>query len=209
MTSVNVFPDEVPLAVFDFCMDEDPEAWHTLVHVCQRWRCVVFGSPRRLNLRLFCTPGTPKDTLDVWPPFPLLIWAHDCITEDMDNMIALLEKSDRVCQINLMGIPTSHYLERLLEGMQKPLPELTDLTLWSLNYATMSVVPDSFLGGYAPRLRELSLDRVPFPGLPELLLSVTNLVSLHLLNIPYSGYISPEAMLTALSTSTNLRSLHL
>ena len=118
----------------------------------------------------------------------------------MDNMIALLEQSDRVCQINLMGIPTLRYFERLLEGMQKPLPELTDLTLWSLNYATMSVVPDSFLGGYAPRLRELSLDRVPFPGLPKLILSATNLVSLHLLSIPNSGYILPEAMLTALSS---------
>ena len=209
MTLVKVLLDEVLLEVFDFCADENPEAWQTLVHVCQRWRCIIFGSPRRLNVRLFCTPGTPRNTLDVWPPFPLLIWAHDCITEDMDNMIALLEKSDRVCQINLMGIPTPQYLERLLEGMQKPLPELTDLTLWSLNYEIMSAIPDSFLSGYAPRLRELSLECIPFPGLPKLLLSATNLFSLHLLDIPYSGYISPEAMLTALSTSTNLRSLHL
>ena len=27
--------------------------WHTLVHVCKRWRSVVFSSPRRLDLRLF------------------------------------------------------------------------------------------------------------------------------------------------------------
>ncbi len=28
-------------------------------HVCQKWRSVVFGSPRRLNLRLLCTKRTP------------------------------------------------------------------------------------------------------------------------------------------------------
>jgi hypothetical protein len=43
------------------------EEWQSLVHVCRRWRSLVLGSPRRLNLRLYCTPETPaKDTLDVW-----------------------------------------------------------------------------------------------------------------------------------------------
>jgi hypothetical protein len=28
------------------------QAWHTLVHVCRKWRTVVLGSPRRLDLRL-------------------------------------------------------------------------------------------------------------------------------------------------------------
>src|SRR5260221_5208216 len=47
------------------------ESWQLLVHVCRRWRSLVFGSPRRLNLRLFCTPETPaKDTLAVWPALP-------------------------------------------------------------------------------------------------------------------------------------------
>lgn len=46
----------------------------------------------------------------------------------------------------------------------------------------------SFLGGSAPpRLRELW---IPFPGLPNLLSSATDLVALHLLNIPHFGYIS-------------------
>ena len=211
MISVNVFPDDVLLAVFDFFVDEDPDAWHSLVHVCQRWRCVVFGSPRRLNLQLFCTPGTPRITLDVWPSLPIAIWAHDCVIEDLDNMVALLDPSDRVCQINLMSIPTSQYLERLLEGMQKPLPGLKNLALWWNPFVTtpVPVVPDSFLSGYAPCLRDLSLNRIPFPGLPKLLLSATDLVSLHLLGIPHSGYISPEAMVASLSTSTNLRSLYL
>ena len=69
------------------------------------------------------------------------------------------------------------------------------------------IVPDSFLGGSAPHLRSLVLDGIPFPDLPKLLLSATHLVYLHLYNIPHSGYISPDAVVTALSTLTNLNSL--
>jgi hypothetical protein len=70
--SIDTLPDDVLLAIFDFCADEDRnskkgiEGWQSLVHVCQRWRGVVFGSPRRLNLRLVATNRTPvRDTLDV------------------------------------------------------------------------------------------------------------------------------------------------
>jgi hypothetical protein len=89
-----MLPDDVLLGLFDFYADEDVdedfepslrvkakqkqkqriEAWITLAHVCRRWRSVVFQSPRRLNLRLLCTTKTPaRDTLDVWPPLPLII----------------------------------------------------------------------------------------------------------------------------------------
>src|SRR6266851_1810857 len=49
----------------------------------------------------------------------------------------------------------------------------------------------------------------PFPALPKLLLSTNDLVTLHLHDIPRSGYISPEAMVTALSTLTSLEILDL
>jgi hypothetical protein len=66
------------------------------------------------------------------------------------------------------------------------------------------VIPDSFLGGSAPRLQFLDLNRVPFPGLPNLLLSATQLVRLNLHRIPYSEYISPEAMVAPISMLSNL-----
>jgi hypothetical protein len=41
-------------------------------------------------------------------------------------------------------------------------------------------LPDGFLGGYAPNLKALELSYIPFPALPNLLLSATDLVNLAL-----------------------------
>ena len=77
--------DDVLLMIFDFYVIDGPhqrenpekqriEQWITLAHVCRRWRTVIFQSSRRLNLRLLCGPNTPvRDTLDNWPPLPLII----------------------------------------------------------------------------------------------------------------------------------------
>ena len=92
--------------------------------------------------------------------------------------------------------------------MRVPFPELTFLRLW-LGDETVSALPDSFLGGSAPRLEYLWLRRVPFPGLPKLLLSATHLTILHLEFIPRLGYFSPEEMATALSMLTRLTRLWL
>jgi hypothetical protein len=210
MIPIDTLPDEILLTIFGFFVDEDAvdknevEAWQSLVHVCRRWRSVVFGSPRRLNLRLFCEAEIPvRDTMDIWPPLPLVIRDKWMESHHVDNIITLLERSNRLCQIYLYG--SRSLLERVMPAMQKPFPELTDLVLWSnLRIAT---VPDSFLGGSAPCLRRLELHDFPFPGLLELLLSATHLVNIRLHNIPDSGYFSPEALVTTLSTLTSLRSL--
>jgi hypothetical protein len=65
------------------------------------------------------------------------------------------------------------------------------------------------LGGSAPRLRTLFLHNISFLGLPNLLLSATHLANLWLFDIPHSGYLSPEAMATCLSTLTSLETLRL
>ena len=108
MTSIDMLPDDVLLEIFDLCADEvtftkeEIEAWQSLVHVCQRWRSIVFGSPRRLNLRLVCSAKTPaKDTLDIWPALPLIIQESSRLTEGVDNIVALIEHNDRVRQISL------------------------------------------------------------------------------------------------------------
>ena len=102
----------------------DVEAWQLLVHVCQRWRSLVLGSPRRLNLQLYCTPNTPaKDTLDVWPALPLIIKGSMSTSPDTDNIIAALGQSNRVRQVGLHV--TGQELEDVLAVMQVPFPEMT------------------------------------------------------------------------------------
>ena len=184
------------------------EAWQSLVHVCRRWRNLVFRSPRRLNLRLFCRPKTPaKDTLDVWPALPLFVWGNMVLSSDMDNINAALGQSNRVDEVSLWGL-AGWQLEEVLARMQVPFPELTAMQLWSHD-KTPPVVPDSFLGGSAPRLQYFELVGIPFPGLPNLLLSADHLVYLRLSDIPHSGYISPEAMVVLLSVLSSLRILSL
>ena len=248
---MEMLPDDVLLEIFHFYVDqawyedggvdrkEVMEAWQALVHVCQRWRSVVFGSPRRLNLRLLCTASTRAgDTVDVWPALPLVIRDHRCRTGSVDNIVALLKRSDlvrRIIRIILSDVPGSQ-LEDISEVMQVPFPELTHLVLnrsdeldsrpvlpihsWvhgarrspsNLYDETKPVLPfpDSFLCGSAPRLRSLNFDGIPYPGLPKLLLSATHLTELHLTSVPQSGYISPEAMVACISTLTSLEWLSL
>jgi hypothetical protein len=201
-----MLPDNALLETFDFYVDGARiEAWITLVHVSRKWRSSVFGSPRRLNLRLDCRARTPvRETLHVWPLLPIVISGNDNQEWGVDNIIAALERNDRVCGVDIQ----SSQIEEVLAAMQEPFPALTYLDLVSKD-ETEPVVPDSFLGGSAPRLRSLSLDRIPFPSLPRLLLSAADLVNLSLCGIPLSGYISPEAMVASLSTLTRLKSLWL
>ena len=187
------------------------EAWQSLVHVCQRWRSLVLESRRRLNLQLYCTPKTPaRDKLDVWPALPLIICGSMLISlASTDNIIAALGQADRVCQIYLNDL-VDWQLERVLAAMQVPFPELTDLQLGPVVYSLLApVIPDSFLGGSAPRLRSFALQGIPFPGLPKLLSSATHLVALTLSHIPHSAYISPKAMIALLSVLSSLDSLTL
>jgi F-box-like len=179
--------------------------WPKLVQVCRRWRFVIFASPLRLKLQLFCTPNKPvRKLLDIWPTFPLVVWHHEMPSKDkFDNIIAALEHRDRIQEISI-GDPLTQYglWERIATLMEKPFPELTSLSLFGV-----LALPNTFLNGSASRLRHLYLWTISFPSLPRLLLSTRDLRSLHLDNIPSSGYIPPETMATCLSIFPKLKSL--
>jgi hypothetical protein len=175
--------------------------WYKLVHVCQRWRYVIFASPLRLNLHLLCTASTPvRETLDVWPPLPIEVSAD--FVSFGDNIFAALNHPGRVRRINLDRI--SLPLNLLATVMQEPFPALESLSLWADGETSESALPNTFLGGSAPRLQSLILHHVPFPTLPGLLLSSNHIVDLHLLRIPHTGYISPEAIVACVSALTKL-----
>jgi hypothetical protein len=91
--------------------------------------------------------------------------------------------------------------------MTEPFPELAFLGLSTMKKNMGLVLPDLFLGGSAPRLQNLYFNGVSFPAIPNLLSSASDLVDLRLWDIPHSGYISPEAMVTGLSALTRLEDL--
>ena len=211
MVSIDTLPDDTLLEIFDlylyYCRFKRERAWQSLVHVCNRWRSIVFGSPRRLDLQLVCTGRTPtRERLDVWPALPLIIEFDEYEPiRSVDNIIAGLERTDRVCQIEIRNVPSSD----ILAAMHQPFPELTSLRVWPADGAQLPVLPDSFLGGSAPRLQSITWSSISFPGLPKLLLSATHLDSLHLHSIPHAGYFPPDAMVTVLSSLTSLSYLWL
>jgi hypothetical protein len=112
--------------------------------------------------------------------------SHRCgqypISSGMDNIIAALEQSNRVCRVSLVHLRRSQ-VQEVLAAMQVPFPELTYLQLSSDDETSPAplVIPDSFLGGFAPHLRHFFLDGIQFPESPTVLLSATtHLVTLWL-----------------------------
>jgi hypothetical protein len=212
ITTINVLPDNVFLEIFDLCQMHDPHRlvwkWHVLAHVCHRWRQIVFASPTRLNLKILCTHGRPvRKSLDVWPTFPLVIRYEGYeYPADEDDIIAALEHPSRVCDVRLHV--SGPQLGRIATVLQEPFPALTHLLLWS-NESGVPILPVDFLARSAPCLQAVILTSIPFPTLPLLLPSTSNLVTLELRNIPQTGYISPEAMVVGLATLTRLTSLYI
>ena len=209
--TIDDLPDDVLLEIFGFYMAPSYEegAWHTLVHVCRRWRYVVFDSPRRLNLTILCTNvnGTLTKTLDIWPELPIEIdvYYNQMIQPpSIPDVVSAFKRRDRVCKVTIDSIPNS--LLKELATMSQPFPVLIDLELSSFE-EDPPILPDSFLGGSLPRLRSLNLWGIPFPAIGKLLLSTRHLVTLYLGSIPPSGYISPEAMVAILSELTRLKIL--
>jgi hypothetical protein len=150
--------------------------------------------------------------LDIWPVLPaIVVTASSCGMPlkdgEEDNIIAALEHRDRVQRIFLWCVLTP----RLVAAMQEPFPELTDLEIMTgTRTEEPAVLLDSFLGGSAPRLRTLRLQDVGGPALQRLLLSAHDLTNLYI-TVPQDSVlsVSPEAMVTCLSTMTKLRDLEL
>jgi hypothetical protein len=69
------------------------------------------------------------------------------------------------------------------------------------------VLLDEFLGGSAPSLQMLLLERIAFPALPSLLSSTPQLITLRFSSVPSIGYISLEVMATCLVALPNLKQL--
>jgi F-box-like len=137
---IDMLPHVALLNIFDLYLEEEyinpmdqidkpqREVWRTLAHVCRKWRNIVFGSPHRLDLRVYCRASTRvREMLDIWPNLPIVVWVYDDLG-DLDNTIAALEHTNRVCAIYLWYLQNYHS-EDILAAMQQPFPALTHLVL--------------------------------------------------------------------------------
>jgi hypothetical protein len=216
MVTIHALPENVLLEIFKFYVDEasdfddfPEDGWHTLVHVCQRWRFVVFASPHRLDLQILCTNQSKVEKkLDIWPQLPIALdMFFDTLRPPvLTNITAALRHHHRVSRINICDVP--NFVLKEFGAMKNPFPALTELTLES-DAPYPQVLPDSFLLGSAPRLQTLTLRGISFPALPKLLLSTGDLVELHLDRAAPSGYVSPEALAASLSMLPRLKKLSL
>ena len=171
---------------------------------------MILRSPLGLQLRLYCTHGTPVlKNLDCWPPVPLVIayggfpMLDPPASEDEDNIIAALNQSDRV---NSISLTLTNSLLRKLSTISEPLSELDELFLMSHDNL-QPTLPGAFRWG--SHLRALHVTRVAIPTLPQLLNFSTDLVDLQLHEIPMASYFPPQVFANALSGTSHLRSLSL
>jgi hypothetical protein len=216
-TPISMLPDDILLEIFDFCRENHYNhpysrpvwEWNILVHVCSRWRQIVFASPQRLDLQILCTYGTPvRKIFSIWPAFPIFLDLYSSrfyTSNCQDNAItALKHPPDRVSSVRLYV--TGSQVGNIVTVMQEPFPTLARLYICTRD-GNAAVLPASFLGGSAPRLQEFFLSSIPYPSLPTLLLSASALVVLRLQRIPPTGYISPKAMVAGLAALPRLERL--
>jgi hypothetical protein len=207
--TIEKLSDEVLLRTFLHYLDSSPQFWHTVVHICRRWRHIIFTSHQTLRLRLFCTHGTPvSKTLDCWPALPIVVEYGGCSElkppgpEDEENVLAALKHSDRVSSIHLT---VTKSLLKKLSSIRGKFSELKDLVLLSHSDRPLTL-PSTFLSG--PRLRRFHSTGVSFSAPLRFLLSSRDLVDVQLHDIPDSS-LSPKTLADALSRLAHLRSLSL
>ena len=211
--TIDALSNDVLLNIFHHYLDDgSPPFWTTLTQINKRWRQIIFASPLSLDLRLYFTYGTPVlKALDHWPSFPLIVKYGGSLElnspspEDENNIVAALERSERVRSISLTV--ASSLIEKLSTmALSEPFSELEDLTLLSQDIQKLTF-PGTFRCG--PRLRTLHSTGVAIPTLPQLLSPPTGLVDLQLHEIPKLGHFCPEAFANALSGATHLETLSL
>ena len=211
--TIHMLSDDVLLYIFDLYRQgsrevDDKWPWRILVHVCQRWRYIIFAWPHHLDLQLDCeAEGEVEWALDIWPAnVPINIRVNLDFWHEPD-IISLLEPRDRIATIDFSWLTELHF-QRCIAAMQEPFPILRTLIL-SGDENAQQVITDTFLGGYAPRLQTIHLALIAFPTLPKFLLSATELVKLTLSSITRTGYISPDALAASMSMLKRLEHVHL
>lgn len=218
---IDLLPDELLLGIFDHIRRSGIKLelsrlpvwkWHVLVHVCRRWRYIIFTSPLSLDINLLCTYGTPVGKyLACWPALPIVV-DYDCWRElaPEANIISALGHHDRISQIKL-NLSRSLW-SRVANTMQESFPLLTFLSI-SIMGGKGANLPRGFLGGSAPSLREIRFHGIHTIALQNLLSYTRGLVKLELIDSDVHSdqtlCILPASLVTCLAMLPSLKELSL
>lgn len=191
-------PDEILLEIFDLyrrSFEHHPNyerdwnnknGWFKLAHVCHNWRCIVFASSTRLQVRLFFTDRTPTRAavLSGLPPLPIIVAYHDVSVPwtvgrlgSENRLISALRYPDRVCQI-AMEITYSNR-NTITKALDCAFPSLEALEIHNPGVPGFSF-PPTFLMTTAKSLRRLKIPGASLTSLTTLLSATTALVDLTL-----------------------------
>ena len=234
--SIHVLNDDALLHVFTLCrplvLNEDEDIninthilpgeewsrcerwWYNLVHVCQRWRTLIFASASYLRICHVCTHGTQVGRMLTYSPIlPLVVdyadetrrggWAE----EDAPGLwnALLPERRGRVRRIRLLVHESPHwdFFWALLDGTF-PALECLIVKLRERRHPTPSFkLPHRFR---APRLRHLVFTRFDFPLATPILDTSVHLVTLSLNLVVFC---LPNDLLERLSSLPRLEILNI
>ena len=106
-TTICILTDDVLLEIFDHYRNicHDPSLavwkWHLLVHVCRRWRQIIFDSPRHLDIGILCTDKTPvSKNFNIWPHLPIIASLGNSPGQRMETISSLHLKTPVVYVIS-------------------------------------------------------------------------------------------------------------
>ncbi|KAI0271287.1 hypothetical protein BC834DRAFT_858666 [Gloeopeniophorella convolvens] len=211
--SINSIPDEILLEIFDRyrldcriphtskrlsdCFEGGitvpPFWWRVLERVCRRWRQVIRASPGRLALKLYYRRGTSMQSmLKGWPSSYALaaLFSRDLYfrKHDLPGLKTILQKAQRFREAILHTRNPSFF--PLVDAMMLPAPRLEHLELVHEDKGQRSPVKPflspEFLGGHAPNLTFVHLEKLDIRGTPRWLSTSTSLIYLSLQRISIS-----------------------
>ena len=204
MSQIHSLDDDILLEIFSCYRLEDEDnwylrlSWRKLVHVCRRWRHLIYEESSYMDMCLLLTNHSPS----MGPPshllhLPLVIACSDrtktTIRNGEDNIHLGLQQHDRVRRVFLRAPSSS--LRMWLEPMNKHFPRLRDLSLFSTTTEETSLVLPELL--QAPDLHHLSLHGVGLPNRSPLS-SMISLSILSLTHIQGCCYFPPGHLVTQL-----------
>ena len=186
------------------------------MHVCRRWRRLIFETSSFLGIYLVCNPRVPVAAMLAHFPstLPLAIdyirWDRRTAARQQEGMMLALRRPERVRRIRISVPDWVHPLrrQRLIMAIDDEFPKLEFFYIArsfdSSEEHSALVLPDKFR---APRLRNLILFSLSLSIQSPVITTALGLVTLSLLLSPPFNRFHPNDLLQLVSRTPQLETL--